>query len=125
MSKTLHLTLKGEFFDMIASGIKKQEYRELKDFWQKRLCEPCLFVDAKFHEGDDYFKFVEFDNVKFYRGWACSKKYKNMTVKMNYIDIGEPNPEWSGGMTGRMFRINLGEILEIKEGEGLITKIKT
>ena len=33
----LHLTLKKYWFDMIKSGIKKEEYREIKDYWVKRL----------------------------------------------------------------------------------------
>lgn len=34
---TLHLTLKKKWFDMIISGIKKEEYREIKPYWVKRL----------------------------------------------------------------------------------------
>jgi hypothetical protein len=35
--KILHLTLKKKWFDMISSGEKKEEYREVKDYWMKRL----------------------------------------------------------------------------------------
>jgi len=35
--KTLHLTLKRKWFDMIKSGEKKEEYREIKPFWTKRF----------------------------------------------------------------------------------------
>lgn len=35
--KTLHLTLKKKWFDMIASGEKKEEYREIKPYWSQRL----------------------------------------------------------------------------------------
>lgn len=34
---TLVLSLKQEWFDLIKAGIKKEEYRELKPYWQKRL----------------------------------------------------------------------------------------
>lgn len=34
---TLHLSLKKRWFDMIASGEKREEYRELSPFWIKRL----------------------------------------------------------------------------------------
>ena len=37
--KILHLVLKGKWYDMILSDIKKEEYREIKPFWIKRLCE--------------------------------------------------------------------------------------
>jgi len=33
----LHLNLKGEYFDAIKSGDKKQEYRVFNDYWKKRL----------------------------------------------------------------------------------------
>lgn len=33
----LHLTLKKKWFDLIASGVKKEEYRECKPYWQTRL----------------------------------------------------------------------------------------
>ena len=35
--KVLHLTLKKKWFDMIASGEKKEEYREVKAYWINRL----------------------------------------------------------------------------------------
>lgn len=35
--KTLHLNLKGEYFDEIKSGEKKYEYREYNDYWHNRL----------------------------------------------------------------------------------------
>ena len=33
----LHLTLKREWFDQIARGVKRNEYREYKPYWKKRL----------------------------------------------------------------------------------------
>jgi len=35
--RILHLTLKRKWYDMIASGEKKEEYREIKDYWGVRL----------------------------------------------------------------------------------------
>lgn len=35
--KILHLTLKKKWFDMILSGVKKEEYREVKAYWVDRL----------------------------------------------------------------------------------------
>lgn len=35
--KILYLTLKKKWFDLIASGKKKIEYREIKPYWDKRL----------------------------------------------------------------------------------------
>ena len=33
----LHLTLEREWFDDIVKGIKHEEFRDLKDYWKKRL----------------------------------------------------------------------------------------
>ena len=37
MTATLHLPLKGIYFDQIASGEKVEEYRLVTPFWKKRL----------------------------------------------------------------------------------------
>lgn len=37
MSRTLDLVLKHKWFDMIACGEKKEEYREIKPFWKNRF----------------------------------------------------------------------------------------
>lgn len=39
MGKTLTLSLKKKWFDMIASGEKTEEYREIKPYWEKRLLQ--------------------------------------------------------------------------------------
>lgn len=33
----LHLNLKSVWFDMILSGLKKEEYREIKPYWERRF----------------------------------------------------------------------------------------
>ena len=37
MKTRLVLTLKKKWFELIVKGIKKEEYRELKPYWFKRL----------------------------------------------------------------------------------------
>lgn len=37
--KILHLNLKKKWFDLIDKGIKKEEYREIKPYWEKRLID--------------------------------------------------------------------------------------
>ena len=44
LGKPLWLTLKREWFDMIASGKKKEEYREIKPYWDVRLNKDYDFV---------------------------------------------------------------------------------
>lgn len=35
--KTLHLSLKKEWYEMIESGVKTEEYREIKPYWTRRF----------------------------------------------------------------------------------------
>ena len=35
--ETLHLNLKKQWYDMIGSGEKKEEYRDISDYWARRL----------------------------------------------------------------------------------------
>lgn len=37
MTDTLHLPLKGEYFDQIEAGTKPEEYRLVTPFWTKRI----------------------------------------------------------------------------------------
>ncbi len=48
--KILHLTLTKVWFDEIASGLKKIEFREIKPYWTKRL-ERKTFDEIHFRNG--------------------------------------------------------------------------
>jgi hypothetical protein len=37
--KILYLSLKKEWFDLIKAGVKREEYREMKPYWEKRLVD--------------------------------------------------------------------------------------
>ncbi len=99
--KTLHLTLKKKWFDMILSGEKTEEYRELKDYWKIRLINQYPHYDIK-----------EFDLIKFTNGYA--KNAPTMLVECNGIEIGKAKPEWSDNWHGDVFVIKLGNIIESK-----------
>lgn len=65
---TLHLVLKHKWFEMIAAGVKTEEYREMTDYWKKRIFD----------------KWTEIDYVVFHRG------YTNVTLKcfLQFVTIG-------------------------------------
>lgn len=44
--KTLTLSLKKQWFDLIKAGIKKEEYREIKDFYRARFFDGWDAVQA-------------------------------------------------------------------------------
>jgi hypothetical protein len=94
--RVLHLTLKKKWFDMIASGEKKEEYREIKPFWIKRM---------KY----DFWPGRQYDIVRFKNGYA--KNAPSMDVELINIGIGKAKPEWSDNWQGDVFIIQLGKIL--------------
>jgi hypothetical protein len=107
LMKTLHLTLKKKWFDMIASGEKKEEYRELKDFWRDRL-----YVNkVTYTHGYPTFKrvFKKFDVVVFKHGYA--RNAPTITLEWLGCDIGPAKPEWSDNWQGNVFVIKLGKII--------------
>jgi len=69
--KILDLPLKKQWYDMIANGTKREEYRVIKPFWEKRLIN------------DD-------GHVRFRYGYTK----KTMLFKIENIRIGRGNPEW-------------------------------
>lgn len=100
MSRVLHLTLKKKWFDMIASGEKKEEYRDFKPYWISRLCSG--FPSA--------FDLKDFDLVIFKNGYATDAP----TIIVKYISgrIGTGKSEWGAEPGKKYFVIELGEIKE-------------
>ena len=71
--KSLHLTLCKKWFDMIKSGIKKEEYREIKPYWETRLRK-------------------KYDAVKFVNGYC--KNSPSFLIELEGICEGVGRPEW-------------------------------
>jgi hypothetical protein len=122
----LRLTLKKKWFDMILSGEKKEEYREVKWYWFNRLVfhpfDVIKYVgvrDAKVDEdiarlcSDSFwsktFGFKPFDYIEFKNGY--SKTAPTIIIQCNGIKVGNAKPEWSDKWKGDVFVILLGEIL--------------
>lgn len=85
----LHLVLKAKWFDMIKSGEKKEEYRNMTDYWHKRIGNRA----------------DEITSIVFHRG------YTNITHEreVEKIDTGFGNPEWGDFILKKQYRIRLGK----------------
>ena len=81
--------MKYQWFDMIHSGIKKEEYREIKEFYASRL------------ENKSY------TYVRFHRGYSN----KTILIECKGIEKGIGNPEW-GAPDFEVYKIKLGNIIE-------------
>ena len=118
--KILKLTLKRKWFDLILSGEKKEEYREIKDYWLKRLVDKNIFIDAiSFEHWLDNlpehltFQHVvnQFDAIHFYNGAYYSDKLPNFLIECKGIEIAKGKTHWGAEPHEKYFVIKLGEIL--------------
>lgn len=82
---------------MIASGEKKEEYRELSQYWAKRFLGHQVMLNPYFY-------------VLFRHGYA--KDAPEIMLECKGIDIGTAKPEWSDNWQGEVFVIKLGEIID-------------
>jgi hypothetical protein len=98
--KILHLNLKKKWFDMILSGEKTEEYREVKPYWTKRLSRTGV---------DKVFIPKEFDIVEFRNGYG--KDAPMMRVVCNGIVYGEGNTSWGAPKNVHVYKIKLGNII--------------
>lgn len=73
--KILDLVLKGEWFDMIKNGPKREEYREIKPYWTKRI-EKNKYTHVKFRRG--------------YTNQSIMFSIENITVGHGNTDWGAP-----------------------------------
>lgn len=118
--KTLKLTIKKKWFDMILSGEKKEEYREIKDYWTKRLVwllntdefgsisdltdrlkEKAMIVERK-----SYLEYAFFSHVQFTNGYGKDKP--SATFECKGIKIDQGNVEW-GAPAEDVFIIQIGK----------------
>lgn len=119
MENILHLPLKSEWYNLIESGTKTEEYREIKPYWIKRLCTKetisKLNVDSISNDrkalmtlyGMNIIQFKNFNKVKFTYGYTK----KSMTFEVINITIGKGRKEW-GAMDDLLFIIKLGNRLD-------------
>lgn len=85
MNNTLHLPLKAQWYEMIESGVKREEYRIISHYWVQRLLVRCngkrLRRDEaleyafredmlKFPTVNEALKFKKYDAVKFSYGYT-------------------------------------------------------
>lgn len=111
--KTLTLSLKKKWFDMIKSGIKKEEYRDIGDYWFKRFRKLCSNFEYCFvgsHPGSLTEKIVmescsglNCDRLVFTLGYPKKgDTSRRIEFKNPKIKIGEGRPEW-GAEPGKKY----------------------
>lgn len=86
---------------MIEEGIKKEEYREIKPYWIKRLTDSS--------KNGDVCGFKKFDTVKFHYGYTN----KTMTFECCGITIGRGATSLGAPKDKEVFIIKLGKRIEL------------
>ena len=83
---TLTFSLNRQWFNMIKSGEKKEEYREKSEYWQRRLYRSMDANDAEFKQ---------FDRLVFTLSYPkAGDTERRLVFKNPRIRIGTGRPEW-------------------------------
>jgi hypothetical protein len=88
--RILHLTIKFRWFKEIAEGRKPREFREIKDYWTKRLCNPdgTAKVFDQIHIRNSYSKDKPFMRLR-WNGWEIQTYGGNDCYALDATDIIE------------------------------------
>lgn len=108
--KVLHLTIKKKYFDMIDCEEKPEEYREINDFWIKRLCDTSdpLPKGTPLIEQAMHYPFIEWDAVLFANGGHFGNVPKQ-TRQWKGMEINEGLEKWGAEPGKKYFVIKLGD----------------
>lgn len=99
---TLHLVLKKKWYDMIASGEKKEEYRNISTYYQNRLLVGPAHITPS---GCLLLEFKPYNEVCFHLGYTNT----TMTFKIAGFDYDRGKEEWGAEPKHTYFIIRLGE----------------
>ena len=94
----LHLPIKKKWFDMILSGEKKEEYREIKPHWTKRLLD------------FNGIKFKHFDIARIVNGYGANSPTFDIEIKTICKNTGKP--ELGAEPNKYYYVITMGKIID-------------
>lgn len=94
--RILHLTLHRVWFDAIALGVKREEFREVKPYWARRLFEAIT---------PNRIEAIRYDEIHFRNGYAKSAPW--MRVEWKGVKLGIFRGE-------HVYAIQLGKVLKIR-----------
>ena len=103
----LTLPIKKKWFDMILSGKKQEEYREIKLYWEKRFKSARLLDFA----GLPSYKTVK---VKFKNGY--SKNAPSFIADVTIKNCGKGRKEWGAERDKVYYILSIGDIEEQEHG---------
>jgi hypothetical protein len=96
----LHLNLKTKWFDLVESGKKKEEYRDIKTFWN-RVFSCYIRIKGKNYHPTDVI-------ICFSNGYA--KNRRQMFVMCNYVKPGFGKSDWGAEPNKQYHVLSLGNV---------------
>jgi len=87
--KVLKLILKGKWYNLIDIGIKREEYREIKEYWLKRLFDVQSPMIAKYIFGDVGLTPKDYTHVQFRLGYKKDAPSMEFQITDISIDKGD------------------------------------
>ena len=129
VDKNLFIIVSKQWFDMIKSGIKTEDYRDIKPFWLVRAIE-CRGIPKSTKEGmcESLKEDTSAAKRNFNNGYCNNRKYETVTIKNGYsegsptivmkfegIEIKKPVKEWSEGKFDPdklVFAIKIGKTID-------------
>ena len=102
---TLHLVLKGKWYDMIESGEKTEEYRESKHYWIKRILEGSTAKQPELTSVPRQIsRQSKYERVCFHRGYTN----RTMIFEIKGISVGVGKVLWGAPKDKEVIIIKLG-----------------
>lgn len=89
--RVLHLTLKKQWFDMVVSRVKPEEYREIKPYWDNRLNK-------------------QYDAVLFRNGYATNAP--EVLIELKEITTGFGRLFWGAPIGQKVYILKLGKFIK-------------
>ena len=104
-ANTLHLVLKGKWYDMIESGEKTEEYRETKQYCIKRILEGSTAKQPELTSiPRQISKQATYERVCFHRGYTN----RTMIFEIKGISVGIGKALWGAPINKEVIIIKLG-----------------
>ena len=109
----LHLNLKKKWYDMILSGEKKEEYRQVTSYWLRRL---LLLSNTKIPLNDNSLKIDslvlrDFKSIIFSNGY--SKNRPQFEIECKSIKVSTGQMKWGAIEGNKYFVFELGNIYSL------------
>ena len=109
----LTLPIKKKWFDMILSGEKKEEYREIKPYYESRF----MFAGFLSYWCDDHMPTGSHYPIRLRNGYRLDSPMIEAIVSLT---IGEGKPEWGAEPNKTYYVLHIEKILSYFDGEKLM-----